>query len=87
MQGLAINPRTFTPESLLNIARLTSYTDDPDEITLTHIPRPGYGVISFGRSVEYPEGDDAELEEVEEITEVYTWSDVTDNGDWRLVSA
>ncbi|KZP14108.1 hypothetical protein FIBSPDRAFT_868616 [Athelia psychrophila] len=85
--GLAINPRTFTPESLLNIARLTSYTDDPDEITLTHIPRPGYGVISFGRSVEYPEGDDAELEEVEEMSEVYTWSDVTDNGDWRLVSA
>jgi len=85
--GLGINPQTFTPESLLNIARLVAYTESSNEITLAHVPRPGSGVVSFGRSAEYPEGEDAELEEVEEIVEVYTWSDVTDSGDWRLVSA
>lgn len=64
---------------------MTSCTDDPDEITLVPLSRPGSGAISFGRSVEYPEGEDAEMEEAEELTEVYSWKDVTDNGDWRIV--
>jgi hypothetical protein len=79
---LAINPRTFTPEMLLFLARVVRVTHD--KIVFRQLRRPGaseaavaFGVASAGGE-EDGDGDGAP-------EECAAWSDVL-RGQWRIVN-
>jgi len=73
-KALAINPFTFTPEILLNLAIVDSCNGE--EVVIRPLHRPGTTQISFGGMVEQNEGVGEEL---------YQWSDVVSSR-WRIVN-
>jgi len=73
-KALAINPSTFTPEMLLNLAIVNSCNDK--EVIVRPLHRPGAAQISFGGILEHEE-DVAE--------ESYEWPDII-SAQWRVVN-
>lgn len=76
MQSLALNPKTYTPEFLLFVARVLEIKDAPAgmEVTVQLFKRPGVREDMFSVG-----GADAE----EEIDN-YDWASILDSK-WRIV--
>ncbi|KAF8164794.1 hypothetical protein B0H34DRAFT_793259 [Crassisporium funariophilum] len=87
-QGLAINPRTFSPEVLLTVARVVALPPGPIDgspaIIVRHLKRHGasQAAFAFGLSAG-EEGDDNDDEEVEEVIK---WPEALTN-QWRLINS
>ncbi|KII96121.1 hypothetical protein PLICRDRAFT_170702 [Plicaturopsis crispa FD-325 SS-3] len=75
-KALAINPRTFTPEMLLNLAHVVSVDAASGDVVVQPYARPGAAQISFGGILETEE----EMEH-----ETHTWTDINGSG-WRVVT-
>ncbi|KAL5508059.1 hypothetical protein ACEPAH_5677 [Sanghuangporus vaninii] len=82
-KALAINPTTFTPETLVHVARVKEIKHDSSLIVVEPIQRPGSDNIAFG-SFTRTEGENVEPDSksVEDIS--YTFEDAL-TAEWRLV--
>ncbi|KAL5487853.1 hypothetical protein ACEPAI_5961 [Sanghuangporus weigelae] len=82
-KALAINPTTFTPETLVHVARVKEIKHDSSLIVVEPIQRPGSDNIAFG-SFTHAEGEIVESDSmaVEDMT--YSFEDALTT-QWRLV--
>ncbi|KAL5530224.1 hypothetical protein ACEPAF_6481 [Sanghuangporus sanghuang] len=82
-KALAINPTTFTPETLAHVARVKEIKHDSSLIVVEPIQRPGSDNIAFG-SFTHAEGENVEPDSksVEDMT--YTFEDAL-TAQWRLL--
>ncbi|KAF8960257.1 hypothetical protein BDZ97DRAFT_1760892 [Flammula alnicola] len=84
-KGLAINPRTFSPEVLLNIAKVANFSeaasDSGSSVIIRKIQRPSANEAAFAFGLNGISGSDGE-EDVEE--ESVEWAEVLAS-QWRLL--
>lgn len=80
-QGLAMNPRTFTPEVLLTVARIVQLPDANAEkqLAVRQLLRPGAAQMSFSFGLAENEDEEEEGDE-----EVHEWNDALTAG-WRII--
>lgn len=75
LQNLAINPRTYTPEFLLFLARVIEVKEAPVgyQVTVQQLKRAGSKQAMFSFE-----------EDVAEETEIHDWTNVS-SSKWRIV--
>lgn len=89
LQELAINPSTFTPEMLINVARIVSvnFDEEHDQVVVRPMLRPGADMISFGMVDEVAdEENEGGTDENGDDTIEYRWTDVV-SAEWKHVES
>ncbi|KAH8118299.1 hypothetical protein DFH11DRAFT_1566691 [Phellopilus nigrolimitatus] len=83
-KALAINPMTFTPETLVHLGRIKEVLHASSSVVIVPLRRPGAGEIAFGAFGSEEDIGNDEEERINEEEEAHTFDDVL-TIPWKLV--